>query len=263
LRPADAAQLRAEAFQAHKARTSSKYRGVYPRNRGWSAKLGEHILGTWHSEERAAEAHDRAVLFLGGPKEKLNFPSRRLTGKSPSDLRLEAHRDRKSSNNAHTSRYFGVSYNPAKGSRPWQATLSVGRKRHDLGYWEGETDAARAHDRAARFYKPGKLPLNFSTEDNPPANASTLRAEAFREGKARYSSSFRGVHFEKANQCWIATITHHYSHIWIGRFVSEREAALAYDAKATELLGQNARLNYDPKTGKRIWGRPLRELNSR
>jgi hypothetical protein len=119
------------------------------------------------------------------------------------------------------------------------------------------------YDRGARFYMPGKLALNFPDEDNPPANAATLQAEAFREGKARYSSSFRGVSYEKQNQCWIASITHQYAHIWLGRFSNERKAALAYDDKAIELRGLDARVNFDPRTGKRVWGMRLRELGIR
>jgi hypothetical protein len=261
--PADADQLRAEAHQAYKARTSSKHHGVVLTIRGWSAMLGEHFLGTWQSEEKAAEAFDRATLFFGGPTEKLNLPSRRLAPASPWDLRLEARRDRKKNSTAHTSHYLGVSYNPANGSRPWQVTLLSGRKRLTLGHWESETDAARVHDRAVRFYKPGKLPLNFPDEDAPPANAATLRAEAFREGRARYSSSFRGVHYEAKNQCWIATTTHQGSHVWLGRFASERQAARVYDDKAIELRGSDARVNFDPQTGKRVWGRRLRDLNIR
>jgi len=261
LSPADAAQLRAEAHQAYKARTSSQHHGVVRTIRGWSAIVGDHFLGTWQSEDKAAEACDRAMLFFAGPTEKLNFPSRCLAPASPSDLRLEARRDRKRSSNAYTSRYLGVSYNPANGSRPWQATLLSGRKRQNLGHWDSETDAARAYDRAARFYVPGKLPLNFPDEDNPPANTATLRSEAFREGKARYSSSFRGVHYEEKSHCWIAAITHHCASIWLGRFANERKAALAYDNKATELRGLDARVNCDPQTGKRVWGRRLRELS--
>jgi hypothetical protein len=132
-----------------------------------------------------------------------------------------------------------------------------------VGHWESETDAAKVHDRAARFHLPGKLPLNFPDEDNPPANAATLRAEAFREGKARYTSSFRGVHYEEKNQCRIATTTHQGAHIWLGRFASERQAAQAYDDKATKLRGPDARVNFHPQTGKRVWGRRLRELSSR
>jgi AP2 domain len=261
-RPADAAQLRAEARQAHKARTGSRYRGVSPTIHSWSARVGDCFVGTWPSEEKAAEAHDRAMLFLGGPAEKLNFPSRHLAGASPSDLRKDAYRDRKRRSNAYTSRYVGVSYNPANGSRAWQAALTNNRKQRNLGYWKRETDAARVHDRAVLFYKPDGMPLNFPDEDNSPANAATLRAEAFREGKARYSSSFRGVHYDQDNQCWIATITYRYSAIWIGRFGDEREAALAFDAKAIELRGLNARVNFDPRTGKPVWGKRLRELSN-
>jgi hypothetical protein len=260
LSPADAAQLRAEAHQAYKSRTSSKHYGVVLTIRGWSAMVGKHFLGTWQSEEKAAEARDRGMLFLGGPTEKLNFPTRRPAPASPSDLRLEARRDRKRSSNAYTSRYLGVCYNPANGSRPWMVTILGGRKQQTLGHWESETDAARTHDRAVNFYMPGKLPLNFPAEDNPPANAATLRAEAFREGRARYTSSFRGVHYEARNQCWRVTTVHQGSHIWLGRFANEREAALAFDDKDIELRGPEARLNFDPRTGKRVWGRRLREL---
>ena len=263
LSPADAAQLRAEAHQAYKARTSSRHHGVVRTMGGWTAMVGVNFLGTWQSEEKAAEACDRAMLSFARPTAKLNFPSRRLTPASPSELRLEARRERKRSSNAYTSRYLGVSYNPANGSRAWQATLVSGHKRQNLGHWESETDAARVYDRAVRFYMLGKLPLNFPDEDHPPANAATLRAEAFREGKARYSSSFRGVHYEKSNQCWIAQMTYHFSSIWLGRFASEREAALAFDDKAIELRGPEARLNFHPQTGKRVWGRRLRELTIR
>jgi len=260
LPPGSTAQLRAEAHQAYKARTSSKHHGVVLTLRGWVAMLGELFLGIWPSEEKAAEACDRAALFHGLPKEKLNFPSRRLSPANPLDLRLEARRDRRRNSNAFTSRYLGVFYNPTNGTRPWQVTLMSGRKRKSLGHWQSETDAARVHDRGARFYMPGKLPLNFPDEDNPPANAATLRAEAFREGKARYSSSFRGVHYDRTNQCWIATLTFQFSHIWLGRFAKEREAAHAFDEKAIELRGPDARVNFDPRTGKRVWGRKLRDI---
>ncbi len=260
LTPADADQMRAEARQAYKARTSSKHDGVVLTVRGWVAMVGAHFLGSWQSEEKAAEAYDRAMLSFGEPTEKLNLPSRRLAPTSPADLRIEARRERKKNSTAYTSRYVGVCYTPALGSRPWQATVLCAGKQQNLGHWENENDAARAHDRAARFYRPGDLPLNFPDEDNPPANAATLRAEAFREGKARYSSSFRGVHYDRSNKCWIATTTHQLSSVWIGRFASERKAALAYDDKAIELRGPEARLNFDPRTGERVWGRRLREL---
>jgi len=259
--PADVDQIRAESHEARKARTSSKHQGVFLTMDGWTAKVGDHFLGTWRSEEKAAEARDRAILFLGGPAEKLNFPSRLVAPASIADLRLEARRDRKRSSNAYISRYLGVTYNLGNESRPWLATICRSGKRQDMGTWESETDAARAHDRAARFYMPGKLPLNFPDEDNPPADAATLRAEAFREGRARYSSSFRGVHYNKRNQCWVATTRQQGAYFWLGQFANERDAALAHDNKSIELRGSEARLNFHPRTGKRVWGRRLRELS--
>lgn len=258
--PADAAQLRAEAHQAYKARTSSRHHGVVLTMQGWMAMLGDRFLGTWRSEEKAAEACDRAALFSGGVKEKLNFPSRHLAPTSPTALRLEARRERKINSNAYTSRYLGVSYNPANGSRAWMVTILSGGKAHHLGHWESEMDAARVHDRAVRYYEPGKMPLNFPDEDLPPASAAALRSEAFREGRVRYSSTFRGVHYDPSNQCWIATIVYHFSSIWLGRHTHELQAALAYDNKAIELRGLDARPNFDPRTGKRLWGRRLREV---
>jgi hypothetical protein len=41
-------------------------------------------------------------------------------------------------------------------------------------------------------------------------------------------------------------MTHHFSSIWLGRFANEREAALAYDDKAIELRGLDARVNFRP-----------------
>jgi hypothetical protein len=261
LRPADAAQLRAEAYQDFKNCTSSKYRGVSRVARGWCATAGDCFVGVWHSEEKAAKAHDQALLFLGRATEKTNFPARRLAGVSPSELRKEAYRDRKGRSRIHTSRYVGVSYNPANGGRAWNASLTADGKQHNLGYWKNEMDAARVHDRAVLFYKTEGVPLNFPDEGNPPASAATLRAESFREGKARYSSSFRGVHYDKENQCWKASITYRFRSIWLGRFADEREAALAFDARAIALRGLNARLNFDPGTSEPVWGKRLRELS--
>ncbi len=186
LRPADAAQLRAEAHRAYKARTSSQHHGVTHAPRGWIATVGPYFLGTWWSEDKAAEARDRAMLFLGGPTEKLNFPFRTLTPTSPSDLRVEARQDvKRRSQVSYTSRYLGVSYNRRSWRRPWQVTLTCAGERYHMGQWKSEAVAARGYDRAVRHLKPGKAPLNFPDEDNPPASPATLRAEARREGRGR------------------------------------------------------------------------------
>lgn len=58
------------------------------------------------------------------------------------------------------------------------------------------------------------------------------------------SSKYKGVWWHKFHQRWRASITHNYKKITIGHFTSEEDAARAYDAKALELFGAFARLNF-------------------
>ena len=45
--------------------------------------------------------------------------------------------------------------------RKWQATISVNRKKHHLGYFEKEAEAAKAYDKAAREYFGEFANMNF------------------------------------------------------------------------------------------------------
>jgi hypothetical protein len=57
------------------------------------------------------------------------------------------------------------------------------------------------------------------------------------------TSRFKGVHWHKQKSKWQALIGHNYKNVHLGYFPSERDAALAYDAKAIELFGEFAKLN--------------------
>lgn len=57
------------------------------------------------------------------------------------------------------------------------------------------------------------------------------------------SSKYLGVGWDKARGKWKAQVCKDYKHTMIGRFDTEREAALAYDKKAKELHGEFARIN--------------------
>lgn len=57
------------------------------------------------------------------------------------------------------------------------------------------------------------------------------------------TSKFLGVSWCSERKKWVAQITKNYKQIPIGRFVDEKEAALAYNAKAAELHGEFANLN--------------------
>lgn len=57
------------------------------------------------------------------------------------------------------------------------------------------------------------------------------------------TSKYKGVTFHKRDQKWYAQIVKDCKHIHIGTFMSEQEAAIAYNIKAKELFGNFAKLN--------------------
>ena len=71
-------------------------------------------------------------------------------------------------------------------------------------------------------------------------------AQNIQHGRVRKcnSSGFIGVHFFKKNQRWIAYVGKGYHVNYIGSFSTAEEAARARDAKALELHGEFAVLNF-------------------
>lgn len=57
-------------------------------------------------------------------------------------------------------------------------------------------------------------------------------------------SRFKGVHWRKVDKKWKAQIQIDGTQKHLGYFISEEAAARAYDAAATELFGEYARLNF-------------------
>lgn len=68
-----------------------------------------------------------------------------------------------------------------------------------------------------------------------------------RKHQRNNTSGFRGVHWMTDRQKWRAQIRHNGAHIHIGVFISAEDGARAYDAKAQELFGEFARLNFSEK----------------
>lgn len=62
------------------------------------------------------------------------------------------------------------------------------------------------------------------------------------------TSGYKGVHWDKARERWAAAIKHNGKNLHLGRFTDKESAARAYDAKARELGGEFARLNF-PEEG--------------
>lgn len=58
------------------------------------------------------------------------------------------------------------------------------------------------------------------------------------------SSRFRGVAYHKGTKKWETRISHYGKQYYLGLYTTEEDAARAYDAKAFELHGDDACLNF-------------------
>ena len=74
----------------------------------------------------------------------------------------------------------------------------------------------------------------------------------------RQRSAYRGVSFHHTGQ-WCARIYHQGRQIWLGYFADEGDAARAYDARARQLYGASAQLNF-PREGEQQ-GKALQRQN--
>lgn len=61
-------------------------------------------------------------------------------------------------------------------------------------------------------------------------------------------SKYKGVYWNKKENKWIAHLKKNSKRIFLKRFNSEIDAALAYDAKARELFGEFARPNFSERS---------------
>lgn len=81
-----------------------------------------------------------------------------------------------------TSKYKGVSWYRA--SKRWQAKIQANKKRTYLGYFDSETEAAKAYDAAAKKYHGEFAYLNFPPDDNPKNLKAILK---------KFNRRFRGL----------------------------------------------------------------------
>jgi hypothetical protein len=139
---------------------------------------------------------------------------------------------RKSSSSA--SRFKGVTHR----SHGWEATIRTDSGPCYLGCFPTEEDAARAYDAASHYFHGVHGRRNFPNEQ--PA-AYTPRDTLLR---ASNTSGYRGIAMDKRTGRWRATIHANGKNRNLGFYATAEEAARAYDAKARELLGDKARLNF-------------------
>ncbi len=75
------------------------------------------------------------------------------------------------------------------------------------------------------------------------------RVPSFSHKKTKKSSTYIGVSWYKSANAWKAQIHSQGTDFYLGRFETEVEAALAYDAKCLEIRGKKAKLNFSTIPG--------------
>ena len=88
--------------------------------------------------------------------------------------------------------------------------------------------------------------INGNRLDNRKENLRicTSQQNNWNRGKRKnLSSIYRGVHFHKKSNKWTAVIRKGSNVNYLGLFINETDAAIAYNKKAVVLFGEYARLN--------------------
>jgi hypothetical protein len=148
-------------------RPASGFYGVYASGKQWQAKIRygskQHALGTFDTKQEAALAYDRKARQCGKIK-LLNYESIKVA----EDAAVQAQAEHilvhdmcagpKQPKPRPPSGFYGGS---ASGKR-WQAKINYGNKKHSLGTFDTEQEAALAYDRKARQCGEDKL-LNYES----------------------------------------------------------------------------------------------------
>lgn len=130
--------------------------------------------------------------------------------------------------------------------------------KHNQGYWQVAitTDKKRLYlcHRIVYYMKTGIDPVNnfIDHTTNERDNNSQIRLCLFKDNtrnrkknksESQTSSSFKGVSWDNRNKKWKAQICVDYKATNLGRFLTEKEAAQAYNEAAIKFFGEYAWLN--------------------
>lgn len=152
-----------------------------------------------------------------------------------------------------------VDYNPCTGGftrKITQGGMSVGSPsgaQHHTGYILISIDGKRyAAHRLAWLYINGEWPngqvdhINRIKNDNRVSNLrESTRSQNYANSpkKVTNKSGYKGVFWNKVSQKWVSEISVNKVRYFLGYFKNKNEAALAYNGKAKELLGEFAFIN--------------------
>lgn len=138
--------------------------------------------------------------------------------------------------NGATSRFKGVSWDKIRNK--WVVTAMFNDVSRYLGSFEKEDEAARIYNQFAKEHHGEFARFNDVSPLFPEFGWSPVVLTLSNK------SGFRGVCFNKELKKWKAHIYFNGKQKYLGSFTDPSVAASIYDAKAKELLGDAARLNF-------------------
>jgi hypothetical protein len=144
------------------------------------------------------------------------------------------------------SLFKGVSFKTKENK--WISSVVKDRIRYSTGSYEKEIQAAIAVNIKSKEIYGEYASLNTISEEDLNENLSIVEAklqflsDLQNKKKLQPKKKYKGTK-QKLNNKWSACIKYDYKNHYIGTFESEVEAALAYNKKAIEFLGNKAKLN--------------------
>lgn len=142
-----------------------------------------------------------------------------------------------------SSRYKGVSF--CNREKLWRSIIKINQKSCNIGYFYSERDAAIAYDIKAKELREKYCVINIQhplEEEVKRIRGLIELRENFPLSKSGSSSKYMGVSRYK-NKRWRARLQYNGRQMHVGHFDSEIEAARAYNVKAIQLFGEEAKLN--------------------
>jgi hypothetical protein len=141
-----------------------------------------------------------------------------------------------------SSNFRGVCY--IRRDNIWSATITKDRIIYVAGNYKKEIQAAIAVNIKSKELYGDYANLNKISEEDLQENLPIVEAkmQALKDVQDKKKNNYRGVRLNPSNK-WDSIITFNKKRYYLGLFETKEEAALAYNKKATELLGDKAKLN--------------------
>ena len=203
---------------------------------------------SWADESGVGPSTRRASASIACP---LCRAQSRFSTPQPTHVRAEAAdtvKQDEDEGNACRRQTFGSTFHGifSSGSR-WRASVWHGGKYFHVGSHATREQAARAHDAKAKELKGAGAVLNFPDEEDSDDESDTQDEDEedaipnASQGQTR-ARTFRGI--SRNGSKWQAIVCHGGNRVHAGIHATREQAARAYDAKAKELKGASAVLNF-------------------